>query len=213
MEISKLIKETIGVMSDSIFEALKGKLIGEYITFSILDGNMITKGVFSEKMCEYFEKIELKNSDGFDKLIAEYLSSWDDIVEDRIVKETQSQNEGSPAVPSRAGKYYSHAENLKESRSITVKQLTDYARIMMCLYMSIIEKKFEKVEDFEFSSKCMDIDKIVGAMRKEKASSVLFFGGGAKFDTSDLYSMDTGVFVLSIILYYHIRNNEIEGEY
>ena len=79
--------------------------------------------------------------------------------------------------------------------------------------MSIIKSKSAEIIDFDFSSKCMNIDMIINAMRKEKASSVLFFGGGAKFDTSDLYSMDTGVFIMSIILKKKKKNDEMEGEY
>ena len=100
-----------------------------------------------------------------------------------------------------------------ERRSITTKQLTDYSRIMFCLYIAIINSGFKPIDDFDFSVKCLDIDKIINAMRQKKSGSFLFIGGGSKFDTSDAYGQDTGFFVLTIIMYYHIKNNEVIGEY
>ena len=213
MEVSKFILGTVKEMNESCFEELKGKLIGEYITFSIMDEKTVNVDIFSEKLCDYFEKLELKTSDGFEKLIKKYISDWDTLVENKIVKEVSDGKEGSVATTSRARKYYSHAEVIKESRSITLKQLTDYSRIIMCLYMAIIEKKYQEIEDFEYSAKCLDIDRIIRAMRLKRSSGFLGIGSGAMFDTSDLYSSDTGVFILTIIMYYYIKSKVVEGEY
>ena len=213
MEVSKFILGTVKEMNESCFEELKGKLIGEYITFSIMDEKTVNVDIFSEKLCDYFEKLELKTSDGFEKLIKKYISDWDTLVENKIVKEVSDGKEGSAANTSRARKYYSHAERIKESRSITLKQLTDYSRIIMCLYMAIIEKKFKEIEDFDYSAKCLDIDIIISAMRLKRSSGFLGIGSGAMFDTSDLYSSDTGVFILTIIMYYYIKSKVVEGEY
>ena len=213
MEISKFISGTIGELSADCFNALKKKLLGEYISFSILDENEVKKDVFSEKLCDYFEKLELKTSDDFDKLISEFLSDWNILVEDNISKESSADKDGAASGVPRARKYFVHANRLKESRNITIQQLSDYSRIMMCLYMSIIESQFKEIEDFDYSTKCLEIDKIISAMREKKSDGFLVFGGGAMFDTSELYSLDTGVFIMTIIMYYYVKTDEIEGEY
>ena len=66
-------------MNESCFEELKGKLIGEYITFSIMDEKTVNVDIFSEKLCDYFEKLEPeiklfrfeRSKDGFENLTEE----------------------------------------------------------------------------------------------------------------------------------------------
>ena len=79
---------------------------------------------------------------------------------------------------------------------------------MMCLYMAMIEKDFAEIDDFDYSIQCIKLDRIIDAMHQKKTDGFLMFGGGAMFDTSDRYSMDTGVFVLTIIVYYLIQNEQ-----
>lgn len=214
MEINQLINETVGKMNPTVFGMLKEKLVGEYITFSIIDSNNVTTDIFMEKLCDYFEKVSLKSSDDFDQLIKKYLSDWTDLVEDNIAEESsEDKKENAKPIVPRTRKYFLHAKQLSESRSITAKQLTDYSRILFCLYTAIINNGFKPTDDFDLSIKCLDIDKIINAMRQKKQGGFLFIGGGSKFDTSDAHGEDTGVFVLTIIMYYHIKNNEVIGEY
>ena len=53
MEINQLINETVGKMNPTVFGMLKEKLVGEYITFSIIDSNNVTTDIFMEKLCDY----------------------------------------------------------------------------------------------------------------------------------------------------------------
>ena len=203
--IKEFIRGTVSTLSGKYFEKLKEKLIGEYISFSVLDENDISVDAFSEKLCDFYEKIEFKTSDSFLGLIKKYLSDWDDLVENKIKNESTPSEEGQPQLLTRAKKYYLHAIEIKESGKLTIRQIADYSKIMMSLYMAIIKKRFAEIDDFDCSIQCLDLDRILNAMRQKKSSGFLMFGGGAKFDTSDRYSMDTGVFILTIILYYHIR--------
>ena len=207
-DIDKFVCNTVSTLSEKCFEDLKTKLVEEYITFSILDKNAIPVDVFSEKVCDYFEKLELKTSDPFVELIEKYLSDWDSLVEDNIIEESAPSEEGQPSIVTRAKKFYSHAIEIKEAGTITIKQFVEFSRIMLCLYMAMIEKDFAKIEDFDYSIQCLDLDRIIDAMHQKKTDGFLMFGGGAKFDTSDRYSMDTGVFVLTIIAYYLIQNKQ-----
>ena len=205
-EIKQFICGTVNSLSEKCFEELKARLIGKYITFSVLDENEVPADVFSEKLCDYFEKMEIKTSDSFEELIEKYLADWDSLVEDNIISESTPSEEGQLSIVSRAKKYYSHAIEIKEAGKISIKQISEFSRIMMCLYMAIIEKNFAEIDDFDYSVQCIDLDRIIDAMHQKKTGGFLMFGGGAKFDTSDRYSMDTGVFVLTIIMYYNILN-------
>lgn len=204
--IKEFILGTVYTLNEKYFEELKEKLIGEYVSFSVLDEKDISVDAFSEKIYDYFEKLELKTSDSFVKLIEKYLADWNDLVENKILNESAPSEEDQPQIVTRAKKYYSHAMGIKETGTITIRQIADYSRIMMSLYMAIIKKRFTEIDDFDYSIQCLDLDRILKAMRQKKSSGFLMFGGGAKFDTSDRCSMDTGVFILTIILYYHIRS-------
>ncbi len=213
MEIINFVKSTVGNMSEACLEALKEKLTGEYVKFSIIEKDDVSTDVFMEKLCDNFEKIELNSSDKFDKLIKKYMADWDNLVGDMIPKEPSAGKDGTKPPTARSRKYYARAMGLKENRSISLKQLTDYSRIMMCLYMAVMDKNYKEIQDFDYSSKCLDIDKIVNSMRETRQNGFLFFGGGWQFDITKSYNLDTGVFILTFIMYYHIKNAEIEGEY
>ncbi len=207
-EIKQFICSTVNTLNEKCFEDLKTRLTGDYITFSVLDKNEVSADVYSEKLCDYFEKLEFKTSDTFEELLEKYLSDWDSLVEDSIISESTPSEEGQPQTVTRAKKYYSHAIEIKEAGNISIKQVSEFSRIMMCLYMAIIEKDFAEIDDFDYAIQCIDLDRILDAMHQKKTDGFLMFGGGAKFDTSDRYSMDTGFFVLTIIMYYHIQNQQ-----
>lgn len=212
MEIKDFIKCTIQELEGATLEKLKGKLVGEYLTFSFLDETQITKDTLSEKLSDYFEKIEIKTGDKFPKVLAKYVSNWDDVVKQYLPKEPSAKKgEQVPPLP-RSLKYYKHAVDIKGSRNLTMKQLSDYSRIMMCLYMQTIKADMKTVETFEFATESLDLDKIISALKAEKAGIVLAIGKKNMFDLEELYCTDTATFIISMIMFCHIKNWEEKGE-
>ena len=62
------------------FEAIKKALVGEYLSFSIISDEDISKAVLAEKLCDYFEKLELKTGKDFDKQLDAYIKDLDSIL-------------------------------------------------------------------------------------------------------------------------------------
>ncbi|WP_024865681.1 hypothetical protein [Butyrivibrio sp. FCS014] len=215
MEIKDFVKETVNEIKSEQFMALKEKLLGEYLVFTFVPEEKITQDIFSEKVCDYFEKLELKIGSSFDKIFQKYVSDWDDIVKRLIPKEPATKKGTVPLPTPRPRKYYERAIEIKNSRSMTIKQKMDYSRIMMCLYMASIDNAEEKeIDDFEFSPTCLKLDRIITAMKAEKPGGLnLPIGKKTMFDLSELYCTDTATFILTMIMFYYIKSNEIIGEY
>lgn len=212
MEIKEFVKETVNEIKIEQFMALKDKLLGEYLVFTFVPEEKISQDIFSEKVCDYFEKLELKTASSFDKIFQKYVSDWDDIVKRFIPKEPAAKKGTVPPPTPRPRKYYARAMEIKNSRSMTIKQKMDYSRIMMCLYMASIDNEEKEIDDFEFSSTCLKLDRIITAMKAEKPRG-LSIGKKTMFDLSELYCNDTATFILTMIMFYYIKSNEIIGEY
>jgi len=212
LEAKEFIELSVRKLDDELFIALKERLIGEYISFSFIADEKISKDIFSEKLCDYFEKSEIKTKKQFESLLQSYMGSWDDLVGRRIAKTPSSKKNEPPAPVPRARKYYEKIQEIKKSRKLTERQIVDYTRIAMCLYSSIVEANLGEISDFGYPTKCLEIDKMIASMKTEKPFGIAI-GKKSLFDLTDLYCEDTGTFIISMILYYHIKNNEIEGEY
>ena len=213
MVVKEFIECTVRKFEQSIFEEIKDRMVGEYITFSFIDDNKIYADFFAEKLCDYFEKLEYKSGDNFDAILKKYMTNWDELVGKRIAKEPATKKNEPPQPVPRARKYYYHTIELKKSRNLTVKQLMDYSRVMMSLYTTIINGNYGEISDFEYPVELISIDKIIASMKSEKPSGLLGIGKKTMFDLTDLYCSDTSTFILTMIMYYHIKNNAIEGEY
>lgn len=213
MEIKEFVGSTIQELDTHKFELLKEHLMGEYLTFSFVDDSKITQEIFCEKVADYFEKTELKTGDVFTKILTKYVLNLDEVVKRYIPKEP-SAKKGEPIPPMpRSIKYYNHAIEIKGSRNLTIKQLADYSRIMLSLYMGAIKAEMKETSSYEFSTDNLDLDKIISAMKTEKAAIGLPIGKKPLFDLEELYCTDTSTFVIIMIMYYHVKNNEVEGEY
>lgn len=209
MEAKDFIVGTLSELNDRCFDELKERLIGEYFEFEFIDINQINKDILSEKIYDYFEKLQLKTDMKFYKFVQKYLSDWDDIVKRKVAKEPQVKK-GAPQLPiPRARKYYNRAINLKDSRNVSIKQVIDYSRIMMCLYIYIIDSDFEEISDFDYSSDCLNLDKIITAMKNKKADGINIFDKRNAFNIEDLFCTDTSTFIITIIMFYCIKNLEI----
>ncbi len=223
MNINDFISGTMKELDTDSFGFLKDKLLGEYINFSFVQEKNITQDVFSEKLFDYFEKLALKTGKSFDETFLTYVSSWDDIVKKSIPKEQQvPKGDPVPATP-RTRKYYEHALKLKNSRNMSMKQRTDYARIMMCLYMASISENSKALEDFDFSTRHLALDEIISAMKKENSTGIRMPIGKIpkfdldmikkpKFNLNELYCMDTATFIITTIMFVSIKNKEFSEE-
>lgn len=209
MNYSDLVKSTILELDDEIYEELIKTLVGEYLHFSILRESDVTKEILSEKMCDYFEKLELKTKKSFEKHLETYIYNLSLLVENKIEKPGRQKKDSPPIPKSRALKYYEKAIEIRNMRNITTSQLVDYTRIIMCIYISIIENHFKEINDFNYSLSCLDIDKITNAMKKKQKA----FLKKPLFEIKDLYCSDTFTFILVIIILHFILNNKVEGEY
>lgn len=213
MKYINFVKETIVGMDAATLEVLKKALLGEYISFSVISDEEVTKEELAEKLCDYFEKLEIKTQKTFDKQIETYIKDVDSIVESRIKKTPQQKkNDPTPVVIPRARKYYDKAIGIKTRRSISTRNLIDYSRVMFCLYTEIMKNQYREIDDLVFSVSCLHPDSIIESMKNEQDTVVVKFKK-PRFDIKALYSSDTCTFIIAIILLYKIVDDIVEGEY
>ncbi len=213
MDIKDFIGSTVKELDTDNFEKLKGKLVGEYLAFSFVEESRISQEVLCEKICDYFEKIEIKTGNKFAKILSEYVNDLDEVIKRYIPKEPSAKKgEPAPKIP-RSIMYYKHAVGIKESRNLTIKQITDYSRVMMNIYMEAIKSGMKEVYDYEFSTEYLDLDKMITSLKAEKGGIALPIGKKTLFDLEELYCSDTATFIIFMIMFYHIKNNEVKGEY
>ncbi len=213
VEIRDFIGSTVGKLDNKYLDSLKEKLSGEYLTFHFVEEGKISKDVFCEKIADYFEKVEIKTGNSFSKLFTRYVADLDEVVKRYIPKEpTAKKGEPIPPVP-RSIKYYKHALEIKSSRNLTLKQVEDYSRIMLSLYMGAIDAGMKAANNYMFSTEGLDLDKIISALKAERAGIAFPIGKKTMFNLEELYCTDTVTFIITMIMYCHIKNLEVEGEY
>ena len=206
----RFVQETILAMKPVAFDRLKVALLGEYIQFRIVTPESITKEIFAEKLHDYFEKIQYKTGKKFEDLLKNYMAELDSLVEPHVAKTPQSKkNEPAPITP-RSRKYYEKALEInKNLKGLT--ELTDYSRIMLCIYAAIINSSEEKIKNMDFALTSLIPDVIIAALKNEKESAL--FGKKnpkPRFDTSDPYATDSSFFVIVIIMLYAIIGDSLE---
>ena len=69
MTYKEFVEATICNLSQPVYEELKQLLLGEYISFSIIDHADVTIDTLAEKVCDYFGTLEIKTSKALDKHI------------------------------------------------------------------------------------------------------------------------------------------------
>ncbi len=215
MTYKDFVKETICNLSEPVFEELKQLLLGEYISFSIIDRENVTKDILAEKVCDYFCILEIKTGKAFDKHIESYMSDLDSIVGPHIAKTPQAKKgDKTPIVDSRprSRKYYDKVITTKGVKNPSLTQLVDYSRIMMCLYTAAIKNRDNPIDNFDYASKCLAPVSIVDAMKSEEISIVHTRLKKKRFDMKDLYSDDVCTLILSILILFSIINEKVEGE-
>lgn len=207
MEYIDFVVETIGSLGNDKFEMLKKALIGEYLSFSIIREDKVSKEELSEKVCDYFEKMVLKSGKNFDKLIESYTKGIDYVVSNKIAKPTQSKKNKSVQedIP-RARKYYEKALTIKNSRNLSTRNLIDYSRLIFCLYMEIIKNNYSVIDNFDFSANVLKPHVIINGMKMKEDFRIV---KKKYFNIKELYSNDTCTFIIAVIILHTIINERI----
>jgi len=212
LNYNDFLTDTIMSIDPATFEMLKKSLVGEYLSFSIIHERDVSQAVLAEKICDYFEKLELKTGKDFAKQIEAYIKDIDSIVSRRIAHTPQAKKKDSaPVDKPRSRKYYEKAIATKNSRNLSVQELVDYSRIMFCLYAAIIKDKYKEINDFDYSVSSLKPDAIIESMKTEPNTNVMVKKN--RFDIKNLYCSDRCTFIISIIMLYKIINDRVQGEY
>lgn len=198
MEYCDFVKETVLALEHDDFCSLKKALVGEYISFSVIPEEEVTPEVLAEKLCDYFEKLQLKTGKSFDKHLDAYLDNLADMT-DRYIAQAPAAKKNEPPLPvPRARKYFEKAKEIRKTRSLSVRNVTDYTRVMMCLFTAVLKNRYEEIGTFDYSAACIDCDHIINGMKNH--TDVLLGIHRRKYDIRDLYCSDTCTFIIAIIV-------------
>ena len=190
---------TVNSFGEESFQSVKRSLVDEYLVFSFIKEENINRDTLSEKLCDYFEKVELKTSKPFNKQIQEYVQNIMNLIKDNIAEEPkQKKKDKTPAIMPRARKYYEEAISIRNPENLSLRKLIDYSRIIFCLYSAVIANNHKPINDFDYSADCLNQSHIIGAMKREKKNKLM--KAKTMFNTEELYSIDTCTFVLTIIM-------------
>ena len=160
--------------------------------------------------CDVYLMHFYKTGKKFEDLLKNYMAELDSLVEPHVAKIPQSKkNEPAPITP-RSRKYYEKALEIKKTLK-GLSELTDYSRIMLCLYAAILNSSEERIKNMDFALTCLIPNVIIAGLKNER-ESVLFGKKNPKprFDTSDPYATDCSFFVIVIIMLYAIIGNSLE---
>ena len=213
MNCKEFVEASICKLRDPMLEKVKQLLIGEYISFSIIAPSDVTRDILAEKICDYFETLETKTSRSFDKLIETYMNDLDAIVGPHIAKTPQpKKGDSTPVIVPRTRRYYEKAVGIKGTKNLSVGQLVDYSRIMMCLYAAAIQNGDKPIENFDFAADCLVSMHIIEAMKKEEISILFPPSKKKRFDMKERYSDDVSTLMISILILCVIIDGIVEGE-
>lgn len=204
----EFVKDVMSEIEDSGFEELKNTFTGKYIKFHMIDIESVSKEVLTEKVTDYFEKVEIKTEKSFDKIIERYVSDLDSIVSYRIAKGTKGKKD-TVQQTNRARKYYDKAKAIRRARIKSIESLTDYSRLMLCLYMAIIKSDGGSIDDLDYSIDCLELTRILEAMNNE----IGIMGKKARFNLEEHYGFDEGTYIILILMFYYINSLAIVGGY
>ena len=211
MNYLDFVKETICDLDQSVFEELKQILLGDYISFSIIDHEDVTANILAEKVCDYFNTLEVKTGRAFDRRIEALMKDLDTIVGPSIAKTYQTKTgDSTTIVEPRSRKYYEKALSIKDVKTPSITEITDYTRIMMCLYTEIIKNKEKPIENFDYSAYCLVPEKLIKE-NLNKQGLAPAPRTTKRFDTKDPYGNDRCTVILLTILLCSIVNARVEG--
>lgn len=209
MSYSNFVQTTVLNLDAELFNELRDVIIDEYLPLHLAPKEELTVNILGEKLCDYFEKVELKTGKSFEKIVEKYTVDLDSVVSERIAREPKpKKNKPTPPTP-RSRKYYDKSCYLRRHNKESKHGLLDYTRIVLCLYTSIINNGFKEIDDFNLSVGVVNLTKTIESLRKETT----LLGKKPRFDTKDPYTSDRSTFILLVIMYYYMKSKEIVGEY
>lgn len=213
MNATDFVKSTVTNLSPSVLVEMKKLLLGDFISFSILNEESVNEGELAEKICDYFETLELRTGRTFDKYIEIFMKELDSVVEPHIAKAPPiKKGDNTPVKIPRARKYYEKSAQIKDLRTLSISNILDYSRIMMCLYAAIKESNGEPINNFNYSADCIKPEAIMDALKNEEEASILSKAKKKKFDIKDVYSADACTLLLSAIVLCSIVNRRVGGD-
>lgn len=206
------VKQTICDLDQPVFEEFKQILLGEYISFSIIAPEDVTLNILAEKICDYFNTLEVKTGRPFDRRIEALMKDLDTIVGPSIAKTYQTKTgDSTTTVEPRSRKYYEKALSIKGVKNPSITEIIDYTRIMMCLYTEIIKNTAEPIINFDYSAFCLIPEKLIDSLLNKDGSTPIP-RTMKKFDTKDPYGSDRCTLILLSILLCSIVNGRVEGD-
>lgn len=202
---------TVLNMGQTSFTDWRDALVDTYIKFSVFEKEEVSQEIMAEKLCDFFEKAELKTGKTFEKFVEIYFANIDSIVAGRVAKAPQQRKKDEAPLPvPRARKYYDKTLEIKK-RKLNLATMVDYTRIMMCLYAAIIENKGAEIVNFNYAVSSLKIDEIVNAMLDEAESIPFNLAKKKKFDTKDPYGTDAITMIIAITMLHKIVDDSVEG--
>lgn len=215
MDIKEFAENTVCTLNPPAFELLKELTVGDILTFSIVKAPNINKELLAEKLCDYFITQGIKTNRSFDKQVESFMGDIDAITSPRIAKTPPSKKgDNTPAAVPRSRKYYEKAVSIKEIKQPTLRQLLDYARYMLCLYTASMKHADKPVENFDFSSDCLEPNRILDHMKQEEIFPVFQLGvflpsKKKRFEFKDKYSSEACTLVMTSVVLCTILNEKI----
>ena len=142
-----VVRNIFDEINDKYYEELK-KLSSRILRFRVVDEKEVTRDFFLEKIYDYLDAVNIKNSINPRKYeyVSIYMESLLSLIDNKVVK------------GSRAEKYLKKAKSIESKIKVNQENcaelLKDFTRIFVSLYLECIKSE-KPLEDFEF---CLSYD-------------------------------------------------------
>ncbi len=198
-----VVRNIFDEINDKYYEELK-KLSSKILRFRVVDEKEVTRGFFLEKIYDYLDAVNIKNSINPRKyeFVSIYMESLLALIDNKVVK------------GSRAEKYLKKAKSIESKMKVNQENcaelLKDFTRIFVSLYLECIKSE-KPLEDFEFCLSYDDFLKVIDGMKAEKKPGLLWEKEKNVINIRNRYSkMTYNLFFLEMI-YLNILSIQ-EGE-
>ena len=198
-----VVRNIFDEINDKYYEELK-KLSSKILRFRVVDEKEVTRGFFLEKIYDYLDAVNIKNSINPRKyeFVSIYMESLLALIDNKVVK------------GSRAEKYLKKAKSIESKMKVNQENcaelLKDFTRIFVSLYLECIKSE-KPLKDFEFCLSYDDFLKVIDGMKAEKKPGLLWEKEKNVINIRNRYSkMTYNLFFLEMI-YLNILSIQ-EGE-
>lgn len=204
-----LVRRTVIELDEEVFCELRAKLFNNYLQFVVVENiEDVNSLMLSEKICDCFGATgKILNS-----LIEQFTTDFEMLLDSRIEK----TGENGTGI-TRARQYYEEActintkvASVQQAGKIPIKifektqkkykfdEVLDYSRIMMCLYMAIMNNNYNGISNFDFSFESIDIDRLITSMKSDNIKG--------------RYVQNSSI-LITILMYYYMKNTAVKGDY